>query len=194
MANEIQAYIGTGKTIYAILLNTAGQVWNGAAFVAIAALDWDDYDIPMTEDEAGIYYANMPAASAGVYSYVVYEKAGANPATTDGKLGVGSMQWDGTAVLPLSSIDADLAIVDANVDAILVDTGTDIPAAIATAQADLDNPDQYKADVSALALEATLDEIKGAGFTGADLMTIKAVIDEILDNTEPIEPMDLTGV
>jgi hypothetical protein len=31
---------------------------------------------------------------------------------------------------------------------------------IAALQADLDNPDQYKADVSALALEATVSDIK----------------------------------
>ena len=41
-----------------------------------------------------------------------------------------------------------------NVTSILEDTGTTIPGTITTIQTDLDNPNQYKADVSALATEA----------------------------------------
>lgn len=48
---------------------------------------------------------------------------------------------------------------------------------LTTIQADLDNPNQYKADVSALALEATLTAMKGAGWTGAqNLVAILAAI------------------
>jgi hypothetical protein len=79
--------------------------------------------------------------------------------------------------------DAKLDVIDGIVDAILVDTGTDIPASITTVQADLDNPSQYKADVSALALEATLTAMKGAGWTTETLVSIKAVIDDILIDT-----------
>ena len=47
-------------------------------------------------------------------------------------------------------------------------TGFSVPneydTVIAALQTDLDNPDQYKADVSALALEASLNDIKGTGF------------------------------
>jgi hypothetical protein len=132
MANEIHAYGETGLTLYAILLNTAGQVWNGSSFAAIAALDWGDYDIALTETTSGIYYANLPAVSAGEYSYVVYEQAGGSPATTDEKLGVGNLNWDGSAILPLSTIDADIATIDGIVDDILVDTGTTIPGTITT--------------------------------------------------------------
>ena len=77
--------------------------------------------------------------------------------------------------------DAKLDVIDGVVDAILVDTGTDIPASIATAQADLDNPDQYKADVSALALEATLTAIKGAGWTDETLKAISEAIAALTD-------------
>jgi hypothetical protein len=79
--------------------------------------------------------------------------------------------------------DAKLDVIDGIVDAILVDTGTDIPASITTVQADLDNPSQYKADVSALALEATLTAMKGAGWTDETLVAIKSVIDAILVDT-----------
>jgi len=38
----------------------------------------------------------------------------------------------------LTTVDNEIAVIDANVDAILVDTGTTLPATLATAQADLD--------------------------------------------------------
>lgn len=53
-------------------------------------------------------------------------------------------------------------------------------------QADLNNPDQYKADVSAIDLstiENLLGEIKGAGWTDETLVAIKSVIDAILVDT-----------
>lgn len=150
MANELQAYTTTGKTLYAVLISSAGQAWNGAAFEAIQAVNWTDYDIALTEATAGLYLANLPAVVAGIYTYVVYEQAGANPAVTDTKLGVGYLNWDGSAILPLSSIDADLA----------------------TAQADLDNHDQYKADVSGLApaneYDAVLDVAISSRLASAD--------------------------
>lgn len=42
MTNELHAYTASGKTLYAVLLDTNGQAWNGSAFEtfsgAIAAL------------------------------------------------------------------------------------------------------------------------------------------------------------
>ena len=32
MAKELQAQLSTGSTLYAILLNSVGQVWNGATY------------------------------------------------------------------------------------------------------------------------------------------------------------------
>ena len=53
-------------------------------------------------------------------------------------------------------------------------------AAITAIQSDLDNPDQYKADVSGLALEATLNAIKGEGWLSSEtLHALKAFVDEI---------------
>ena len=102
MANELQAYTTTGLTLYAVLLNATGQIWNGAAFEAIVAGSWTSYDIALTEATAGIYLANMPAAVAGDYSYVVYERAGVNPAVTDTIRGSGTIAWDGSAEVPIS--------------------------------------------------------------------------------------------
>lgn len=105
MSNELQAYTTTGLTAYAVLINGAGQVWNGSAFVTINTANWTSYDIALTEGGAGIYLGAMPAAAAGDYAYVVYEQAGASPAITDTVKGNGHIAWSGSAEIE----DADIA-------------------------------------------------------------------------------------
>jgi hypothetical protein len=81
----------------------------------------------------------------------------------------------------------DIAVMEVKtyheVAEILTDTGTTLPASLSTIQTDLDNPNQYKADVSALALEATLTAMKGVGWTDETLVALKSVIDAILVDT-----------
>lgn len=97
MSNELQAYTTTGLTLYAVLLDGTGQAWNGSAFEALAGANWATYDIALTEAAAGIYLGDMPAAAAGLYSYVVYEQVGGSPATTDTIRGSGVLVWDGSS-------------------------------------------------------------------------------------------------
>lgn len=60
-----------------------------------------------------------------------------------------------------------------------------------TAQADLDNPDQYKADVSSLALEATLAAMKGDGWTDETLKAIMEAVEAIVSGDAPtVEEME----
>ena len=59
MANEIQAQTTTGKTLYAVIVNSVGQIYNGTTFVTIAAVDWANYDYPLTEATAGLSLAVM---------------------------------------------------------------------------------------------------------------------------------------
>ena len=109
MANELHAHATSGLTLYAVILNAVGQIWNTSgtpAFEAYNGANWTDYDIALTEAGAGIYLASMPAVAAGAYSYAVYEQAGANPATTDTLRGTGYLEWDGSAVLPLATLEA----------------------------------------------------------------------------------------
>jgi len=136
MSNELQAQLSTGSTLYAILLNAVGQVWNGSAFETVNGANWATYDIAMTESVAGLYTADMPAVDAGVYSYVVYEQAGASPANTDEWTGNGYLEWDGSAVLPMSTIDTNVDTIDGIVDNILTDTGTTLPNAISAIDTD----------------------------------------------------------
>jgi len=70
----------------------------------------------------------------------------------------------------LNDIHDDIANLDSDIVTHATALGThdtDIKALLTTIQTDLDSPNQYKADVSALALEATLTEIKGSGFSAS---------------------------
>jgi len=75
--------------------------------------------------------------------------------------------------------------VDDNVDLILVDTDTTIPGLLATIQADLDTPNQYKADVSGLATTVALNTHDGKLDTvDANVDSIKAITDNMPADTE----------
>jgi hypothetical protein len=121
MANELYATTTIGLTVYAVLLNSVGQIWNGAAFVTINGANWTSYDIALTEGAAGIYVGNMPAAEAGAYSYVAYKQAGGASAVTDSVVGTGHIEWDGTAELALTTIESqtdDIGVAGAGLTAL----------------------------------------------------------------------------
>ena len=74
----------------------------------------------------------------------------------------------------------------------------DLDTQLAALQADLDNPSQYKADVSSLALEATLTAMKGAGWTDETLKAIRdsvsvvdGNVDDILADTDELQSDDI---
>lgn len=101
MAGEIQfAYGTTGETVYAVVRDSAGQVWNTAAseFEVFNAGNWDDYDIPVLEQgDTGYYVGDFPSAEEGLYLLEVRKRAGVSPATSDNIVGAGSLSWDGSA-------------------------------------------------------------------------------------------------
>ena len=114
MANELVIHYPTGATLYALLFDATGQIWNGSAFAAPSSAAWTDYDIAMSEvaTATGVYRASMPAAAAGIYGWVVRRQAGASPAVTDIAVGTGKIEWSGTAEVTLTS-RATQASVDA---------------------------------------------------------------------------------
>jgi hypothetical protein len=105
MAAEIQfSYSVSGRTLYAVVRTTVGTVWNGTSFEAYNESNWSNYDIAMTEQgTSGYYVGTFPTVSAGVYNVDVRDRAGGSPAVTDTRVGSGSLEWDGSAVVPLSS-------------------------------------------------------------------------------------------
>lgn len=143
MASELRyRHSVTGLTVYALLRNASGQVWNtdSAAFETQVNANWTDYDISLAESPASGYYyvGNMPAAAAGDYTFDVYSQAGGSPAITDAKIAQAEpFEWNGSAVvdpLPHAAADAagGLPISDAgglDLDAILdVAVSTRAPA------------------------------------------------------------------
>lgn len=121
MAKELQAFLDPSLTIYAVLLNNIGQIYNtsSVAFEIVNAVNWTDYDIAMTESTAGIYFGNIPTVIAGIYSYVVYKRAGITPAITDEIKGIGTIAWDGSAEVILSTSSQ---IADAVLDELIGDS------------------------------------------------------------------------
>jgi len=161
MANELVIHYPTGATLYALLFDATGQIWNGSAFAAPGSASWTDYDIAMTEatTATGIYRADMPAVAAGVYGWVVRKQAGANPAVSDITVGAGSIRWTGTAE---ETVPAAVNVT--------YSAGVALAGRLA----------EY-ADVSPLALEATAQAIlEDTGTAGALLSGIDSNVDMLL--------------
>lgn len=175
-----------------------------------------DYDEAMTEEDSSGHYKGSMAAGigAGVYQIVVYLQAGAGPANADVALAQGEIYWDGSAeVNPYTISETDIAAIiaklptnyimgssdqtdkDDDIDAILVDTGTTLPASIATAQADLDiitgtngvliDDDAITSDkfdeVTAFPVEKADTGSTEIARTGADSDTLETLSDQIDD-------------
>lgn len=100
MAREIQAQHVTGATLYAVLLDASGGVWNGTAFDATpTTAEWGTYDLALTEDPAiGYYTANLPAVAEGLYTYRVHKQLGGSPAVTDPVVWTGEIDTSGIAI------------------------------------------------------------------------------------------------
>src|SRR5262245_15821495 len=109
MAREIQCVHTTAKTVYALVFNATGSVWRAlaSAFESYLTANRALYAITLTEQgtASGLYMGTFPSAiTAGVYGVVAYERAGGSPAETDAKVAVGTYQWTGSALLPLSGL------------------------------------------------------------------------------------------
>ena len=118
MAGELQSQYTSGKTLYAVILNSSGQAWYTVtpAFENINSAHWTSYAIALTEQSGtGLYIGNFPTAIAtfGEYGVVIYNQAGGSPADTDGpSIAAGNVDWSGTAALkPVSTNSSGLVIV-----------------------------------------------------------------------------------
>lgn len=129
MANELQLALGaTGKTLYSVVRNPTGLVWDGSSLVAYNQANWSQYDIAMTEQAGSGYYTGpFPAVAAGVYAVEVRERAGGSPAVGDPLVGGGQVEWDGSAVAnpPPAATAVAAAVLDA-----LVESGMSLVEAV----------------------------------------------------------------
>lgn len=108
MASEIQAVATTGRTVYALIRNATGSVWNGTAFVTYATASYSTFVVTMTEQgtASGFYAGTFPAliTTAGSYSIVVKVQSGGSPAEGDVTAAEGTFDWTGTAPTTLSDL------------------------------------------------------------------------------------------
>ncbi len=119
MSNEIKIDYGiTAASLYALVLNASGQIYNGSTFETPAAASWGNYDITLAEQSTtGIYLGTFPVIAAGIYGISARVRAGASPATTDAVVGSGQMNWGGTAEIVPFNVGTD--VVSANLTQIL---------------------------------------------------------------------------
>ena len=119
MANEIHIDYESGKTLYAVRYNSAGQVAlsDGSSFENWGANghDADDSDVSLSEvGSGGSHYAcNLDTGSnipAGRYCVVVFLQAGASPADGDKIIGSGEIVWTGAGEVTADKILANKAI------------------------------------------------------------------------------------
>jgi hypothetical protein len=123
--NELQiATTNAGMVAYAILRNAVGQPFNVStlAFEDYVTANLVNYVITLPEQgTASRYYAGtIPAIAAGVYAIAFYQRIGSDVAETDTLLGHALAQWDGSAILPLSSLGSALSSLSGRIPAALV--------------------------------------------------------------------------
>lgn len=106
MADVLQIDYRTGRTIYFLLRDSSGRIWNGASFESYLTANYATYPITAAEQgtASGYYTAAWPSLDPGVYSIVAKEQAGASPAETDYSVGWETVTWGGSAVLTASGI------------------------------------------------------------------------------------------
>jgi hypothetical protein len=131
MAGEVQIPDEIGLSLYFIVMNLLGEIWNTVSklFENVTSSNWSKYAIPLNDSvpATGLYSGNFPLGlPLGDYPVVPYEMATGTPAVGDFPLSGSSevMHWDGTAEIPISSMSSPEAIIDALYDSYVVNTTT----------------------------------------------------------------------
>jgi len=117
MANEIQVSYASGSTLYAVIRNRAGEVWQvaGQAFEQWGAVghDANDYALALMDKGGSRYVGNFDeSVPAGSYFIQWFVQAGASPADTDTLVGGRDIVWTGAAELTATKILANKAVQD----------------------------------------------------------------------------------
>lgn len=96
MANELKTPGISGATLYAVLFDADGLVWQTttSTFVAFVAGNWANYDIALAEKSTtGIFFGDLPGTldTDVKYPFFVFERVSGAPAVTDTLLGGGDV-------------------------------------------------------------------------------------------------------
>jgi len=127
MSNELHINAASGKAIYIVRFNKAGEVASsdGAVFEnwGTSGHDADDYDVSASEvGSSGHYVADFDSSNniAGVRKYFwrAHDQAGANPADSDPVVESGEIIWAGNGELTAKKILANKAVQNKSTGAI----------------------------------------------------------------------------
>lgn len=106
MAGELQGVWNTGRTCYFLIRSQTATIWNGSSFVTYDNANYSSYTISAVEQGGSGYYAGTfpPAITPGAYNVIMLEQVGGSAAQTDPVVSQGDVQWNGSAVIPLSAL------------------------------------------------------------------------------------------
>jgi hypothetical protein len=115
MSNEIHINYASGNTIYAVIRDIAGQVWNPSTE---AFEDWgmdghnaNDYNLPLSDKAGSRYVGDFDAdVPAGRYTIQAFLQAGDNPADGDAFVGTIAIIWHGNGELTTDKILINKAV------------------------------------------------------------------------------------
>lgn len=108
MAGEIQASLRAGLQYYAQVRSRTSTIWAASgtgAFESYQSANIAMYAITCTEQgTASAYYVGtFPSAiPAGIYSLLIKQQIGGSPSESDPTVATGDVNWNGTAIAPLS--------------------------------------------------------------------------------------------
>lgn len=123
MANEIHIDYASGNTVYAVIRNTVGQVWNPSAEIfeewGTDGHNADDYDLALTDKGGSRYVGSFNVnISVGRYTIQAFLQTGAAPEDGDTLVGVRTIIWHGSGELTVDKILANKAIQNKSTGAI----------------------------------------------------------------------------
>ena len=108
---EMQVNFDSGVSLYCLVRNAVGQVWNtsGSVFETYVAANYANYVVALVEEtgSGGFYKGTFPTAIlAGTYGITCRQALGGsgNEAAGDPFVGIENFPWNGTARFDFSSL------------------------------------------------------------------------------------------
>lgn len=107
MAGELQTSFQAARTVYFLIRNAIGQIWNtsSSSMVSYATASYSSFTISGVEQgtASGYYIGTFPATIVpGTYSVTAKQQTGGSVSETDPTIAVGNVEWNGSVLAPLS--------------------------------------------------------------------------------------------
>lgn len=97
-SNEIKSYYQSGDTLYSVVRNSTGQVWDINDSVFEDWNDVNDYDFQLTDKNGGMYLGSLDSnIPDGFYTIITFKQTGIEPNdSNDTFLGYREGYWSGS--------------------------------------------------------------------------------------------------